>query len=799
MSVNVKSGLGVYMPTVQVKVNGQCYVNALLDTGSSNSFCTQSIVDVLNVGGSRVGYRLSTLGQSKKSKESQCVALKLESTDGQETLNMSRVFVVDEIPINNPVLDISNCDHLKDIPVTRAGRIEILIGQDNAQALIPLDVRKGAKGKPFAVRTMFGWSINGPNTETKVSQSVISHFMTSRNIENDVNKLWKIENEPLRETQSWSSEDKRVIDLRDKECKIVDGHYEIPIPWRDETVEIPNNITVANSRLQSLKKSLSRKGLNERYKQEIMKLLVNGYAEEVPIQEIHAKRRTWYLSHHAVITDKKPDKLRIVFDCSSKYMGSSLNDRCLQGPDLNNKLVNILMRFRTHEYVVMADVEAMYHQVKIPLKDRNVLRFLWIDDSGEVKHYRMTSHLFGGVWCACSSTYALRRTIYDNEPVDLTVKNTVLKSFYVDDCLNSVKSKEEALVVIFGTTDKLGGFKLTKFVVNDEQLLKEIPEEYRAKEVKELVPNADSKALGIKWNVILDQLYFEVNHIYPIPTVTRRNMLSTISSIFDPLGLISPTVLVGKMLFHEATRLKLTWDEDVPEAVSNRWKTWIESLTRLSHVRVHRCIIPREYNEAVKELHLFSDASEKAYGSCCYIRCINKDGKIHTALRNKVTPLKSVTVPRLELQAALMSAKMESTLREGLEIDIVRSYFWTDSEIVLKYIRNEKRRFHSYVANRVSTIRELTPIRELTQSEQWNYVPGDANPADIVSRGISVNQYNQRWFQGPDYLKTYKSEWSLQKITDKISQEDPEVKQEDKKMQESKGINKNTENKCMNH
>ena len=443
--------------------------------------------------------------------------------------------------------------------------------------------------------------------------------------------------------------------------------------------------------------------------------------------------------------------------CRIVYMGSSLNDRYLQGPDLNNILVNILMRFRTHEYVVMADVEAMYHQVKITLKDRDVLRFLWIDDSGEVKHYRMTSHLFGGVWCACSSTYALRRTIYDNEPVDLTVKNTVLKSFYVDDCLNSVKSKEEALVVIFGTTDilTLGGFKLTKFVVNDEHLLKEIPEEYRAKEVKELIPNADSKALGIKWNVILDQLYFEVNHIYPIPTVTRRYMLSTISSIFDPLGLISPTVLVRKMLFQEATRLKLTWDEDVPEAVSNRWKTWIESLTRLR----------------------FSDASEKAYGSCCYIRCINKDGKIHTALiisRNKVTPLKSVTVPRLELQAALMSVKMESTLREGLEIDRVRSYFWTDSEIVLKYIRNEKRRFHSYVANRVST------IRELAQSEQWNYVPGDANPADIVSRGISVNQYNQRWFQGPDYLKTYKSEWSLQKISEEISQEDLEVKQEDK-------------------
>ena len=129
--------------------------------------------------------------------------------------------------------------------------------------------------------------------------------------------------------------------------------------------------------------------------------------------------------------------------------------------------------------------------------------------------------------------------------------------------------------------------------------------------------------------------------------------------------------------------------------------------------------------------------------------------------KNKVAPIKMVTVPCLELQAAVLSGKIDYTLRRELELSLNSSYFWVDSELVLKYIKNENRRFQVYVGNRVAT------IRQLTEPAQWNHIPGEDNPADVISRGQTVNQLDlTKWFQGPSFLRTYKNEWSVSKIID---------------------------------
>ena len=202
------------------------------------------------------------------------------------------------------------------------------------------------------------------------------------------------------------------------------------------------------------------------------KLIDSGYAEQVPRGELTVDDGSvWYLPHHPVISDSKPGKVRPVFDCASKFQGVCLNDQCYQWPDLTNKLISVLLTFRQFRYAIMADIEAMYLQVRIPVEDRNALRFLWYDN-GSVVEYRMTSHLFGGVWCSASSTYALRRTVVDSNPSTL-ISNPIMNSFYVDDMLKSVSTVEEATEVIHGTREALrqGGFRLTKFTVNDGQLL----------------------------------------------------------------------------------------------------------------------------------------------------------------------------------------------------------------------------------------------------------------------------------------------------------------------------------------
>ena len=315
------------------------------------------------------------------------------------------------------------------------------------------------------------------------------------------------------------------------------------------------------------------------------------------------------------------------------------------------------------------------------------------------------------------------------------------------------------------------GFKLTKFVANHPDLLNCIPEEDRAKEVKDLSSLGCSKVLGVKWDISQDTFCVTVN-VSESETLTRKQVLSVIASCFDPLGLVSPMIIAGKLLFQYATRLKCSWDDHVPIDILSEWNKWIGELQKLESLNILRCIKPSLFDDAAIELHLFSDASLHAYGVCCYVRCVNKQGQIFTALlvsKSKVAPIKSVTVPRLELQAAVLAARMNSTLQNEFDISLNESYFWVDSQLVLKYISNETKRFQVYVGNRVSEIRELSDV------SQWNFITGAENPADILTKPLkSMNSH--KWFTGPEFLKTHKNEWNLQKIDCVLTDDDPDVK-----------------------
>lgn len=770
---NVSTAVNVHLPVVSVRINDTVIVNALLDTGSSSSFCSADLANQLNLDCDSTKYRLSTLHGSNEQVTS-IVSFRAASLDGHRSLNMSNVFVVENIPVQTYSVDVAAYPHLEGMTFTPGHeKVQLLIGQDYSEALIPLDVRRGGFADPFAVRTLFGWSVNGPlRCVDNVGSGAVSHFVNV-SLEERVNNMWNIENECIVDENSWSKNDHEVIGLWESSVTKVDGHYQLPIPWKPGAC-LPNNLSMAKSRLKSLCRNLERKGLYSKYDDEIKKLLVEGYAEPVPDSE-SAKNEVWYLPHQVVVSDSKPGKIRIVFDCAAKFLGESLNDKCYQGPDLCNKLLHVLLRFRQHEIAIMADVKAMYYQVVIPPKDRDALRFLWFDTSGQVCHFRMTRHVFGGVWCSASSTFALRRVLCDGPDVDPLVADTVRQSFYVDDCLRSVSSVEDGHTVIAGTRSVLqeGGFKLTKFIANNVELMSAVPLEDRAAEAADVEFVKDSKVLGVKWNVREDKFHFNVK-VNDSREVTRRSILSIVSSMYDPLGLVSPIVLVGRLIFQEATRAKLGWDDPVPSHIERRWRSWIQDLSDIDQLGIPRCVVSGDVSDMVLEIHNFSDASMNAYGFCSYLRAIDKQGTVQTCLlmaKSRVAPLKSVTIPRLELLAAVMAAQADALLRRELDFNIVRSYFWTDSEIVLKYILNESQRFHVFVSNR------LSQIRQLTKPDQWGHVSGKCNPADVASRGTSVSSLNvDQWCKGPKFLRSYKSEWEVESCDPVLPVGDPEVK-----------------------
>ncbi|XP_071483358.1 uncharacterized protein [Diadema antillarum] len=691
--------------------------------------------------------------------------------------------------------DINKYEHLRDLdlPVVNQHQVSMLIGQDVPQALMPLEVREGASGEVYAVRTMFGWTLNGPLADNGQGnfQATASFIADAGGLEEQVKLFWKLEGMECLDddNRSLSVNDQKAIETWEREITMDGGHYQLPIPFRTNRPRLPDNRHLAEQRLQSLRRKLSKDDyLLSKYKEGMSDLLKKGYAEEVNDElqdQSQVDGEHWYLPHHPVINPKKPGKVRIVFDCAARYGDVALNDVILQGPDLTNKLAGVLLRFRRDPIALTADIEAMFHQVRVTPNHRNVLRFLWWESGDLAKQprvYRMCSHLFGGTWSPSVCSFALRQTAEDNQQdYDPITVETVYKNFYVDDCLVTSETETKAIHLAAELRDLLsrGGFRLTKWLSNSPCVLGTIPPEERSKELAGVDLNHDAlpveRALGMSWNVEEDCFGYKISP--KDKPLTRRGLLSVVSSMYDPMGYASPFIVRGKLVLQELCRKGLTWDEPIPEIDKDKWLKWLDELPAIERFTVNRCIRPHDLAEVNDyELHHFSDASEVAYGTASYLVLKATDGQKHSELlmsKSHLAPIKKTTIPRLELSAATMSVRLDSFLKRELNVPVTRSFFWTDSTIVIQYIRNEEKRFRTFVANRIAA------IRNASSPEQWHYVDSKSNPADDLSRGLSADDLRtkERWLHGPEFLLQGKENWPTNPIErEVISDNDAEIK-----------------------
>nr|XP_054764691.1 uncharacterized protein LOC129271341 [Lytechinus pictus] len=364
---------------------------------------------------------------------------------------------------------------------------------------------------------------------------------------------------------------------------------------------LENNRHMAEVRLKYLERRLKKdSNLAVKYTETVQGYIEKGFAEKVPRQEKEENLQTsctWYLPHHPVVHPHKPAKVRVVFDCAAKYRGTSLNDTLLQGPDHTNKLlVGVLLRFRQEPVAVVGDVEAMFHQVKVPKKDCDALRFLWWENGNlatEPVEYQMKVHLFGATSSPSCAGFALRRTAEDNRhEYDEDVVNTVLDNFYVDDCLKSVPSDKDGVRLVQQLRGLLqkGGFRLTKWVSNSREVLNSIPEKEKAPSVidMDLDTLPIERTLGVLWDVDSDRFGFKVS-LKDRPA-TRRGILSKVSSLYDPLGFLAPFILVAKVLLQGICQKGLAWDEPVDEKDLQTWQEWLDDLPRLTEIKIPRCL-----------------------------------------------------------------------------------------------------------------------------------------------------------------------------------------------------------------
>ena len=310
---------GILLPLVAVTVNGNVDTVALLDPASTHSFVKKSLLDKLSVKGTKTKLNLSTMNHASETK-THFFRLKVQGHEGH-TIYLNRAHQVEDIPVPNVTL-WGNYSHLSGLAVPDPSDVTLLIGQDCSEALIPYEVRKGLPNEPYAVRTILGWCISGPVWESEsecTNQTVISMCMSAEQLDihalwEDDNEVWPVEGNPV------SLDDKYMLKLWEDNLNIVNGKFELPIPWKKDGPQLPNNYTSAHRRLESLIRRLRRDELYDQYDAQIQRLLDEGYAEYVPDNEIGlTDGSVWYFPHHHV--RKKNEKIRIVHDWAFKVNG----------------------------------------------------------------------------------------------------------------------------------------------------------------------------------------------------------------------------------------------------------------------------------------------------------------------------------------------------------------------------------------------------------------------------------------------------------------------------------------------
>ena len=376
----------------------------------------------------------------------------------------------------------------------------------------------------------------------------------------------------------------------------------------------------------------------------------------------------------------------------------------------------------------------------------------------EIEVFKMLVHPFGARSSPFCANYALKQAIADSEAeISKLSADIARRNIYVDDCIASVDSVETAKTVVRELTHATsrGGFRLRKWLSNKKEVLACVPSDDLGKNVQ-LLPGTDlpvERTLGVEWNAERDQLRFTFQGVEKADT--RRGVLSTIAAVFDPLGLISPIVMKAKILLQRLCKRKMEWDQPLDGGELKEWVDWKQQMRHVGRLEFPRCIRNSATANGL-QLHIFADASEVGYGAVAYVRVKANEGYHSRLLLSKarVAPLKVVTIPRLELNAAVLAVRLSKVIDREMDEKFESIHFWVDSTIVLRYLQNTASRFATFVANRVQEILESTKV------EQWRHVRSELNPADHTSRGLSVNDDKLTlWMNGPQFLSEPEETW----------------------------------------
>ncbi|XP_011691571.1 PREDICTED: uncharacterized protein LOC105452295 [Wasmannia auropunctata] len=745
---------------------------ALLDTCATANFISESIVERLDVHVTKHSVTIGAINEmNSESRGMVQVVMQSLHDDFRKPLTCLTVPAITDlvpseifprnlfkIPPNIRLAD-------PDFHIPRA--IDLLIGSGATLSLFSVgQINLSQRNHDlYLQKTRLGWVVAGSPSAPLPSRSATCHLTS---LEKQLVKFWEIEEIT---TDKPRSEEENLCEAHFLETvsRDNDGRYVVRLPFRKINNHLGNSRNVALKRLTSLERKLNA---NDSLKSEYARVI----EEHLKLNHISLVKNPtddgYYMPHHAVRKESSnTTKTRVVFDASAKTSeGVSLNDVLMVGPTIQSKLFAHLIRFRAYPYVLTADIEKMYCQVRVHKDDRRYQKILWRVNE-RIETFQFNTLVFGISSSPFLATRVLQKLADDERGMYPRAAKILESHLYVDDLLTGAGTIEEARTIrneIIALLAK-GGFTIRQWASNDERIVNDL---ITSALHANFTLNVDRslKTLGVTWNARGDQICYSAHSIEITEQLTKRNVLAEIAKIFDPLGLLGPIVLYAKKIMQDVWRCKLQWDESVPQSLYTNWLEFVRQLESMGRVSFDRKLLVDDCHNI--QIHGFCDASSVGYGACLYVRSSGKRGKTICRLacaKSRVAPLKTVTIPRLELCGALLLARLYREVSSASNVKPDKVVFWCDSTIVLHWLKTSPHSLKTYVANRVSE------IQEITGPHAWRHVGSEDNPADAASRGQLPNAFlrNQTWFEGPSWLNKEESDWPHQ-ITQSI--DIPELK-----------------------
>ncbi|XP_018338850.1 PREDICTED: uncharacterized protein LOC108746527 [Trachymyrmex septentrionalis] len=764
-SCNTAGGNGVvFLATATVVVKspeGRTFrARALLDSGSESTFISEHAVQALRAKQHKTHIEITGVGAQAQGLVRALTNITIEPRDGQGPTIAVRALILKKLSSYKPTAHIApgKWPHISGLPLADIDPsdpvpIDLLIGADLYGQLLLDGLRKGPLGSPTAQRSIFGWLLIGPssNYHSIRTSATTLHCSSVTNVDSLLKAFWEVEE--VNTPNILSEEDLRCEQhFASTHQRLPNGRYMVRLPLKDISMQIGATRQAAKRLLEKSECQLIRQlEVLGKYKAFMTEYRDLGHMMLAPP---HSSKigTTVYLPHHPVFKQHDPSsKIRIVFNASHRSSdGSTLNDHLLCGPKLQSDLPAIILRWRQHRYIYTADIEKMFRQILVHPDDRDYQRILWRDSPSEpIAEYQLATVTYGTACAPYLALRVLRQLAHDERAHYPRIAGIIEEDTYIDDIFfgaDDIQTLREMRTELVTLMSK-GGFTLKKWYSNEPLLLADISATSSDPSLLlHLDQEGSTKVLGIHWHPATDSFRFSVT-VSPTGFPTKRLVLSEIAKLFDPLGWVSPVTIRAKILLQELWLRKGDWDDPLPEDLARQWQEYCRDLPALSRISIPRWTGQR-IEHATRDLHGFADASNRAYAAVVYQRVLHPTDPPEVTLlvsKTKVAPIKTLSIPRLELCAASLLAKLMSNVVSTGRASDASLHCWTDSTVVLSWLNEHASRWKTFVANRVSDIQTRLP------TATWRHVPSKHNPADIASRGISPSELATTIFGGMDH------------------------------------------------